>query len=142
MQKDSLESETLKYKMSEDSKGLDEDIEDFEKNEVRQNMLCLMKTIMDADRIKSKPVDIFEDNNNNIYPTCWGKESQTATCRKCGKTGDTVVNKKCGIGNACCSCCFVAFCMFCLIPCLCCYSCDIHHYCFHCKAPLGIRTFI
>ncbi|OMJ80666.1 hypothetical protein SteCoe_19046 [Stentor coeruleus] len=142
MQKDSLESETLKYKMSEDSKDLDEDVEVLEKNEVNQNMLCFMKTMTDADRIKRKSVDIFEDNNNSIHPTSWGKESQTATCRKCGKTGETIANKKCGIGNACCSCCFVIFCMCFCIPCLCCFSCDVHHYCSHCKEPLGISTFI
>ncbi|OMJ67362.1 hypothetical protein SteCoe_35493 [Stentor coeruleus] len=142
MQKNSLETETLKYKMNEDSKDLVEDLENLENNEIRQNMIYLMKTMMEADRIKSKSVDIFEDNNNNIYPTCWGKKSQIATCQKCGNTGDTIVKKKCGIGSACCSCCFVIFCMFCLIPCVCCYSYDAYHYCSTCKAFLGIRTFI
>lgn len=142
MQKDSLDSETLKNKMSDDSKELDDDMNEFEEGERRPNILSLMKNMMEAERLRMKAVDIFDDNNYGIYPTCWGKESQLATCRKCGKTGESIVKRKCGIGNTCCSCCFVLACMCCFIPCLCCFTCDFHHYCSHCKEPLGIKTLI
>jgi hypothetical protein len=128
--------------MSEEAKSLDEDLEEFEEIEEKLNILSLMRNMMENDANRVRPVEIFDDNNHSIYPTFWTKESQLATCRKCGKTGETVTQRKCGVGNSCCSCCFFMVCLCCLIPCLCCFVCDVQHYCSNCREPMGLKTFI
>lgn len=128
--------------MNEDSKALEDDDDDeFSGSENKRSILTLMRNMMQGER-NSAQVDIFDDNNHAVYPTFWGKESQVATCRHCGKTGDTLVRKKCGVGNICCSCCFFVVCLWILIPCVCCFACDVHHYCFSCNKQLGIKTLI
>ena len=131
--------------MSEESKSIEEeeDLREFHVIEGRNiNILSVLRQMMMCESNQVKPVEIFEDSNHSIYPTFWTKESQLATCRKCGITGDTLIRKKCGIGNSCCGCCFFMACLCCLIPCICCLTCDIQHTCSSCKEPMGLKTFI
>ena len=130
--------------MDTDEKALDDldDIEEFSGLEERHNILSLMRNMMESEHKKFSSIEIFDDTNHDIFPTIWGKESQIATCRKCNKTGDTVIKRKCGVGNSCCSCCFILLCIWCYIPCLCCKVCDVHHFCQFCKSPVGVKTFI
>ena len=133
-----------KYIMAEDSKAIEDidDIENVQNVEEKLNMLSMVKNLMESGRKKNIIIEIFDDSKNEIYPTAWGNVSQIATCRKCQKTGESIVKKKCGIWNSCCGCCFVLLCLWCFIPCLCYAACDIHHFCPYCKSPIGIKTFL
>ena len=128
--------------MDEEFKDLEDDMNEFSRIEDRPNILSLMRNIIENDQRKSESVEIFDDSNHNIFPTFWGKEGQIATCRTCGKTGETITKRKCGLGNSCCSCCFIILCMCCFIPCVCFAVHDTQHYCMYCKAVVGIKTFI
>jgi len=128
--------------MAEENKSLEDDIEEFEGIEERVKILSMMKNMIRQEGRSQRKVEIFDEDNHNIYPTFWYKERQLATCRKCGKTDESVVRKRCGIGNLCCSCCLSFLCMCVCVPCMCCMVYDTHHFCSHCNQKMGIKTFI
>lgn len=55
--------------MNEDSKVLDDDIEEFPAGDDKNNLLNLMRNMMEAEHRKIVPVEIFDENNHDIYPT-------------------------------------------------------------------------
>lgn len=120
----------------------DDEMNEFSQMEIRPNILSLMRNMMEGEKKKDFHVEIFDDSRHDIFPTFWGKEGQIATCRKCGKTGETVTKKVCGLGNSCCSCCFCVLCMICYLPCVCFAVQDIHHFCMYCSSPAGVKTFL
>lgn len=129
--------------MEDESKESEaENLNEFEEKEQRANILSLMRDIIERESKRNEPVDIFDENIACVFPTFWAKESQIATCRQCGKTGDSVVKKRCGFGNVCCGCCFFLLCLWGCIPCLCCLTCDIQHYCPSCHERMGRHTLI
>ena len=114
--------------------------------------LFILKRIRKKNYIKGKiskkkkncieKIEIFDDNNSDIIPLAWGRKSQIATCKNCGKTGLTLIKKKFGAGNICCSFCFFTLCIWCVIPFVCCIASDTMHLCSHCNSTIGIRSFI
>ena len=128
--------------MAEEAKSLEDDVDEFENNGEKVKILTLMRNMVRNEKSAFKKVEIFTEDSNNIYPTFWDKDRQIATCRGCGRTSDTVLRKKIGLGNISCCCCLFFLCMWPCIPCMCFLVYDVHHHCLHCKRQLGIKTFI
>ena len=106
------------------------------------DLLTLMKNMIADEEASHDNIDIFDENNHSIHPTFWTKQTQLATCKKCGRTGESIIKKKCGIGNICCTCCFCLVCLWSCVPFMCCLVCDYHHYCSSCEERMGIKTFM
>lgn len=119
---------------------------DSQDSEEEQNLgidiLTLMRNMIDNEENMKEKIEIFDDNSHSIHPTFWTNTSQLATCRKCGKTGESLIKKRCGIGNWCCTCCLCLVCLWPCIPFMCFFVCDRHHYCSSCQEIMGIKTFI
>jgi hypothetical protein len=128
--------------MAEEAKSFEDDIEEFENLGDKVKILSMMRNMLRSESKPMKKVEIFTEDNNNIYPTFWYKDRQIATCRKCGKTGDSITSKKLGLGNFSCCCCFCFLCLWPCIPIMCCLVYDVCHSCPYCKAELGVKTFI
>ncbi|CAG9335037.1 unnamed protein product [Blepharisma stoltei] len=110
----------------------------------RDNMITDRKTkyIPDIGYPKYKRPEIFDENATEIYPTSWGRISQTAHCKFCHQKIESLVVNKIGIGGLIAICCFSASGACCWIPCLVPYFKDTIHYCPRCNIRIGCRSFI
>ena len=131
--------------MTDDQKSsesiLDSD-DNVDEHSMGVDILTLMRNMIESEESRKDQIEIFDENTHSIHPTYWTQNSQLATCKKCGRTGDSITQKKCGVGNLCCTCCFCLTCLWPCIPFMCFFVCDHHHYCYSCQEIMGKKTFI